>query len=894
MVARGVGATPSQKRSFWGILKHGPPHQINRRPRLRTLLAMAWRETRGSFRHFIFFLGCIALGVGALVGVSGFSAGLEQTIRKEARALMAADLEVRTNRPLSEKGIEQLDALRARGIRWTAVNEMVAMASDPKTGDTQLVELKAVEPGYPFYGRLMTEPVDAIGRLDDQNGALAEEGLLVRLGLHPGDRIRLGRAELTIDGILTKEPDRIAGAFSLGPRLLISQRALDATALVQPGSRVRYRYLLKLPADASATDLAEELKKSFTMEHAEVNAYDDAQPRLRRFLTNLTTYVGLVGLIALLVGGIGVANSVQAFMKERVDTLAILKCVGADSRTLLTIYLLQTLLLGALGSLGGILLGLGVEGLLPDLMSGLLPVQVERSYALLPMARGAAMGLLTALLFALWPLLGLRRIPPARLFRREVSVEPPVRPPVMDGGRPLLGKRLGDRSQWIAGLLILVALVSLSLWQIGSLRIGGVFIGVLALSLLVLAGGTRGVIKLAQHLAPRSLILRQGLANLYRPGSQAATAILSVGIGVTVIVAIVVVEASLMRQIHDNLPTEAPSFFFIDIQRDQRDAFARFFTDRHLPVELTPIARVRLQAVGDQAVSAMKFEGRPDAWYFQREYAVTVQTSLPKGNRIIAGRWWDDGAAREQPLVSVEQEAAQHLGVTVGSTLTFDVQGRAVTATVASLREVNWGSLTTNFFVIFSPGALDETAMTTIATVRIPSSGKAASDTAASEDVTIQRAVVAAFPNVTAVNIRYVLDAIGSVLTRLGRVVRLMALFTVAAGLLVLAGAIATSRYRRLREAVILKTLGATRGVIVRIFAVEYACLGATAGLIGAALASLLAFVLLHFFLDQPWSLEPVRLAAGALGAALLTILTGFLASYRLLGRKPLAVLRQE
>jgi putative ABC transport system permease protein len=866
---------------------HGLPHQINRRPGLRVLLAMAWRETRGSFRHFIFFLGCIALGVGALVGVSGFSAGLEQTIRKEARALMAADVEVRTNRPLGEEGTARLEVLRARGIRWTAVSEMVAMASDPKTGDTQLVELKAVEPGYPFYGQLMTEPADAVRKLTDQNVALAEEGLLVRLGLHPGDRIRLGRAEFTIAGILTKEPDRIAGAFSLGPRLLIAQRALDATALVQPGSRVRYRYLLQLPAGLSATELAKELKPAFSADGADVNAYDDAQPRLRRFLNNLTTYVGLVGMIALFVGGIGVANSVQAFMKERIDTLAILKCVGADSRTLLTIYLLQTVLLGGLGSLVGILLGLGVEGLLPDLMGGLLPVQMERSYALLPMARGAAMGLFTALLFALWPLLGLRRIPPSRLFRREVSVEPPARTPGVDGRRHPLWKRLGDRTQWITALCLLVALASLSLWQIGSLRIGGVFIGVMALSLLVLAGGARGLIKLVHRIAPRStrsLILRQGLANLYRPGSQAATAILSVGVGVTVIVAIAVVEAGLMRQIEDNLPTEAPSFFFIDIQRDQRDAFARFFADRHLPVELTPIARIRLQAVDDQPVSAMKFEGRSDAWYFQREYAVTVQTALPKGNRIVAGRWWDDGASRERPLVSVEQEAAHHLGVTVGSTLTFDVQGRAVTATVASLREVHWGSLSTNFFVIFSPGALDETAMTAIATVRVPPS----------DDLSIQREVVAAFPNVTAINIRHVLDAIGSVLTRLGRVVRLMAIFTVGAGLLVLAGVIATSRYRRLREAVLLKTLGATRGVIVRIFAVEYACLGATAGLIGAVLASLLAFVLLHFFLDVPWRVEPVRLAVGVLGAMLLTTLTGFLATYRLIGRKPLAVLREE
>ena len=841
---------------------------------------MVWRETRGSFRHFLFFLACIALGVGALVGVTGFSAGLEQTIRKEARALIAGDVEVHTNRPLGDDGRNRLEGLRARGIRWTTVSELVAMASNPATGDTQLVELKAVEADYPFYGRLTTEPAEAVGRVHNEGMAVAEEGLLVRLGLHVGDRIRLGRTELTIAGLLTKEPDRIAGAFSLGPRLLISQRTLAATALVQPGSRVRYRYLLQAPAGLSAAELAKELKKAFASEGAEVSAYDDAQPRLRRFLTTLTTYVSLIGLIALLVGGIGVANSVRVFMSERLDTLAILKCVGADSRTLLHIYLLQTLLLGALGSVIGVLLGLAVEGLLPDLAGSLLPVKVERSFALLPMVRGTAMGVLTALLFALWPLLGVRDVPPSRLFRREVSEEALM----PAGGRSLLK----SRSQWLTAGLIVTALAALLLWQIGSLRIGAVFIGVLSVSLILLAVSTRVMITLVRRLAPRSLVLRQGLANLHRPGSQAATAILSVGIGVTVIVAVVVIEASLMRQIQENLPTEAPSFFFIDIQSDQREPFARFFADRHQPVELTPIARARLQAVGDEAVSAMKLEGRPDAWYFQREYALTVQSSLPKGNRVIAGSWWDAGNMADKPLISVEREAASHLGVTVGSTMTFDLQGRVVTATVASLREVNWGSLTTNFFVIFSPGALDETAMTAIATVRIPS------DHAASEDLAVQRAVVAAFPNVTAINIRHVLDAIGSVLTRLGQVVRLMALFTVAAGLLVLGGAIATSRYRRLREAVILKTLGATRGMIIRIFAVEYACLGATAGLIGAALASLLAFVLLHFFLELPWSVEPARLSAGVIGATLLTLLTGFLATFRLLGRKPLAVLRQE
>jgi len=358
-------------------------------------------------------------------------------------------------------------------------------------------------------------------------------------------------------------------------------------------------------------------------------------------------------------------------------------------------------------------------------------------------------------------------------------------------------------------------------------------------------------------------------------------------VGVTVILALVLIERNLLRQITDNVPNEAPSFFFIDVQADQRDAFARLFADRRLPVELTPIVRSRLTAVDGKPVADLIAEketpGRGDAWYLRREYVVTSRETLPAGNRIVSGVWWSDAPTAE-PFVSLEQEAARHLGVDVGSTLTFDAGGRAVTAMVASLREVRWGDFSPNFFIIFSPGALAGLPVTYIATTRVEPA----------METPLQRAVVAAFPNVTAINLRYVLDAISSILERMAAVVQLMAGVTAATGLLVLAGAVAASRYRRTREAVILKTLGGARSVVVRIFAVEYAALGAAAAVAGAALACLLSFVVLHFFLDLPWRFEPAVLLIGGLATVVLTVTVSFLATARVFNRPPLAVLRQE
>ncbi len=832
-------------------------------------LRMAWRETRAAWRHFTYFFICIALGVAALVGVGLFAANMERAILRETRSLMAADVELRTTRPLTPEAEAILRGFDGRGIARMHLSELVAMAA-VRTG-TQLVELKAVEPGYPLYGKLRAEPEQALTTLFAGNNVLAEETLLIRLDLKVGDTLKIGRAEFRITGLLKKEPDRAAGAFSFGPRVLMSRQGLAATQLIQPGSRVTHRHLLKLPETLSPRAVQAELSATFPDKTVRVSTYQEAQPMLRRFLHQLTMYLGLVGLIALMVGGIGVASSVRAFLNEKLETIAVLKAVGAESRTILLVYLTQTLLLGLLGSLAGAALGAGLQIFLPPLMKTWLPIEVEFRFALLPFVRGVAMGLLTTILFALWPLLDVRHVRPNLIFRRDVTEEP---------------SGSAGRSAWIASGLLALALAGLALWQAGSWRAAGLFIGAFIAALGLLQGAAWLVARLARRLPRwRPLAWRQGLANLYRPGSQVKTILVSVGVGVMVILAIHLVERNILWEIGENIPTDAPSFFFIDIQPDQQEAFARLLAERgHAEARLTPLVRSRLWALNGQPIGRENYEEREHGWYFTREYVLTFLKDLPKDNVVAKGDWWNAVESSREPRVSVEEEAARRLGLDLGSTVEFDIQGAKVSGRVASIRKVEWGNMSTNFYFIFEPGALDGAPMTYVATARVDSS----------EEVPLQRAVIAAFPNVSAINIRDVLDSVAQVVDRISLVIRFMAGLSILAGAIVLAGALAATHFRRIYEAMILKAVGATRRAIAQTFAVEYALLGAAAGVIGTALAMVLAWGVGHWILDVKWLFQPEALVWGVGGTIMGTILVGFLSTYRILGQKPLPVLRRE
>ena len=885
------------------------------------LLKMAWRETRASWRHFLYFLVCIAVGVGALVGVSLFGANVERAVTQEARGLLGGDLEIRLSRPISAKGQAVLDILGDRGIATTHVSELVAMAArtdrSTMTGQpVQIIELKAVEPDYPFYGTLRLEPRENLTELLRSDarrcpgqscfGVVVQESLLIRMGLAVGDQLKIGQGLFVITGVVRTEPDRIANAFSLGPRVLMSQEGLRAAELVKLGSRIRERYLLKIPQTMAPEPLLYELRGQLVSESARVSGYRDAQPQLKQFLEQLTRYLGLIGLTALFVGGLGVATSIHAFVREKLTTIAILKTVGADSATVIWTYVLQALLLGLAGSAMGLVIGIMLQQGLPWMIAGFLASDLldqlgfatDMTFAsLVPLGKGLALGLLSTLLFALWPLLTIRDIKPATIFRRDVV---PLAAASDARTRWSSRWRTLDRVKAVTSIGIGVGLALLSVWQAGSWKVGLLFIGAFVGAVLLLGTSAWAVIHLLRR-CPRakSLTLRQALGNIIRPGSQAVSITIAIGIGVMVVTTVSLVELALLRQVGDTRPTSSPTFFFIDIQPDQTEGFIQLLHQRSdgLTPQLTPLVRSRLSALNGQTIKleatteeeehkdkTVEKDERRKKWYLTREYVLSFLDDLPKDNQLVSGEWWKPGQVFTKPLVSIEEDAAKQLGLTVGDSVEFDIQGAAITAEVSSIRKVEWGNFSTNFYMILSPGALDGAPLTYVATVHV----------AAPEEVPLQQAVVTSFPNVTAINIGDVLDSFARVLDRLSLAIRAVALFCVVSGGLVMAAALAATRYRRLYESVILKAMGATRGFIARSFAVEYALLGAIGGLLGSGLASALSWAVLTTVFDLSWSLQPKVLLVGFVLTITVTVIVGFLGTYRILGQSPLSVLRHE
>ena len=887
------------------------------------VLRMAWRETRGAWRHFLYFFACIAIGVGALVGVSLFGTSVDRAVTKEARGLLGGDLEVRLTHPLSLAGQAVLHSMGERGMAFTHVSELVAMAVRVTQGSsvtqatqaTQIIELKAVESTYPLYGAIRLDPAQSLDVLlhpDERRcgghscfGAVVQEPLLIRMRLSIGDQLKIGQAMFLITGIVRTEPDRMANAFSLGPRVMIAQEGLQAAELIKPGSRVRERYLVKMRPGMPVEPLLSELRGRLAADSARVSSYRTAQPQLRQFLDQLSRYLGLIGLTALFIGGLGVGTSIHAFLRDKLRTIAILKAVGADSATVVSMYVVQAILLGCIGSIAGILLGIALQQGLPSLMAGLfvsdlldqLGVSTDLSWSSIgPMMKGATLGLLSTLLFTLWPLLKIREIHPGAIFRRDAeqtTMEHDALP-----SRWWVKWGLADRLNVGTAGGIILGLSALSVWQAGSWSVGLMFLGALLVAITVLFVCARVFVRGLTWLPlPRILSLRYALGNVVRPGGQAAGIMVAIGIGVMVIVTVSLVEQALLHQVQENRPTDAPTFFFIDIQPDQAKEFMSLVDrqpDRAHP-ELTPLVRSRLHAIDGHVVmaeegaekDAKRMEGKEERgkqWYLTREYVLTFLEQLPKGNQLVKGEWWKPGQSFSTPQLSMEEEAAMHLGLTIGSIVEFDIQGATLSARVSSIRKVEWGNFSTNFYMILSPGALEGAPFTYVATVRV----------SPQEEVPLQQAVVASFPNVSAINIGDVLEGFARVLDRLSLAIRAMALFCLLAGGVVMAAALAATRYRRLYESVILKALGATRGLIARAFAIEYALLGAVAGLIGLMLGSVLSGAVLRLVFDLPWSIRPWVLGAGLLLTMLLTLIVGFSSTYRILGQPPLAVLRHE
>jgi putative ABC transport system permease protein len=836
---------------------------------------MAWRDSRSSRRRLLLFSISISLGVAALIAIGLFRASLAQAIDEQARALLGADLVVESSRPFTpeqEKMLRSLGETQAREVRFRT------MAFFPRSGGTRLVYVRALGGAFPFYGQMETKPASAAQSFRNGGEAVPEESLLFQFRSQPGDPIKIGQATFRIAGALTKMPGEASPAASFAPRVYIPLQNLAETDLLKPGSLARYLNFVKF---APNVDVAAEVKKLAPRIEAAGLEYDTVAKRkkdLGRALDNLYRFLNLVGFISLLLGAVGVASAIQAHLQQKMRTAAILRCLGAAGRTTVAVYLLQAMAMGVIGVLAGAALGLTMHGLLPGTLQKFIPFPLPRAIAWTPVWGGMAVGLVVCMLFALPPLLRFRRVSPLLALRAAVDEN--------------LASVRRDFATWLIYFFIAASLSVFAISQAESWSDGLFVAGGLGVAIGVLVGIAQLGIFLMRKLLPQgwSFVLRQGMANLYRPNNRTLLLTLSLGLGTFLLLTIYLTRDVLLTQFRSIDARDQPNIFLFDIQPEQTRAVAQLVRREHLPViQEAPIVTMRLVEVkGRRAADLLKDpQQKIPEWELEREYRSTYRADLSETEKITAGQWIGhfDHHPGERVPVSVEQDIAKDLGLTIGDTLVFDVQGVPIKTRVASLREVDWKRFQTNFFVVFPKGVLENAPTFNVLVSRVPTPAASAR---------LQNAVVAKFPNVSAIDLSSIIQTVDSILTKVALVIRIMSLFTVGTGLIVLGSTIWSGRYQRLKESVLLRTLGASRWQIWKILGAEYLFLGLLGSMTGIvlALAASWALAVFAFQLDYTLSFTPIVLAA--LTVSSFTVMVGLLTSYGVGSAPPLAVLREE
>ena len=854
----------------------------------RSAAKIAAREMRSSRGKFFFVVLSVAIGVAALTGVRGFSSSFRATLLTRARSIMAADVSARMfaqPTPEEQKGLEDI---AADGVEMTPVTELLSMASSPKTLNPLLVSLKAVDPAmYPFYGTVELAPAADLKDVLTADSVVVADDLLVRLHLKVGDELKIGTRQFRIASVVVNEPDRLSGNFAAGPRVLISREGLESSGLLAPGSHAGQRFLFKLPAprdgsampDSAVAGLKDRLEK--LLPESQVIDYRETNPALTQGLDRATNLLSLMSLVALVLGAIGVGMAMRTHLQQRLDTIAIMKSLGASSGQIMKIYLLQTLLLGLLGGVLGVALGVGVQMAFPRLLTGLLHMQTEIHVQARTVMTGLGVGVLTTLLFTLPPLLDIRGVRPILILRRAVeeSDDPFV--------SAIFRKLRNNGAQIAAAVLILAGLAAIAATLSDSAMVGGVFsLGLVTVLAVLLAGAALMLAGLRLFLGRTRLNLpsavRHGLANLYRPGNPSAALLAALGLGVMQIMTVYFVQQAVVRELHISSAPNLPNVFLVDITPKEIDgvrALIKAQPSVTAPAEMLPVVSSRIVEIDGVQADQAKLKNFPKRML--RSISLTWSTAAPAGTNIIAGKWWS--ADEKAPVVAVNERDAERLGVKIGSQITFAAQDSRFTARVVALTKPDGQHVFSRAGFILPPAVL--------AGFPVVWYGGVHADPARVGE--LQRALYNAYPTVTVINVAQALETVRSVVIQITYVIQFLAVFSIFAGIIILASGIAGTRYRRIREVVVLKTLGATRRRIVTVFSIEFAVLGLVAGTIGITFANLIARVLLHrmdviFHWQWGWSV------AALVGTAALTVATGWIASHRILGQKPLEVLREE
>jgi putative ABC transport system permease protein len=861
---------------------------------MRFALTLARRELRSSARRIGVYMLSISLGVMALVAIHGFSADVNRSVEDEAEVMMGANVRIGSNRPFPEPVLELIDSLEEAGQRSARVTNAVSMVLAPRTGLTRLLQVRGVDPGYPFFGTVRTRPEGAWP--PDPAGALVDPAVLTMLDARVGDSLAIGEIIVRIEATV----EDLMGDFGLetavGPRVWIPHERLEAAGLLSFGSLAQYERYLTLPTRAARVEVEERYRPVFERAQVRFTTAESAARRLTRSINYLTRYLGLVGLAALLLGGVGVGSAVHVFVRERRTSVAVLRCIGAGQKSVFSAYLLQAAVLGLAGAIVGVVAGLISQRILPVALAGALPVRVTTRVALEPVLAGLGIGLWVALLFAFLPLLAVRDVPPLAALREDVE-------------RP---RRRFDPLRVLAWSALGATVVILSIYEAPEEDQGLGFAAGLGATIAVLWAAGSLAVALTRRFAPKRAPypIRQGIANLFRPQNQTVAVTLALGFGVFAVGTVLQVETALVRGLALDESHTRPNLVLFDIQPDQdAGVLDALPAGAREGAALVPLVSSRIAAVNgvsaeDLAAGRRVRGGRsPERWTLRREYRNTWRDTIAASETLVEGRWWEAGDRASGPgrpsetaeadgqvirhrvgRISVEADLARDLEVGLGDRITWDVGGRSIETIITSLRIVDWQRFEPNFFVVFEPGVLEDAPHTSVLVTRVDD------PTARAQ---LQTRLVRAYPNVSAVDLTRVQEAIGRVLERVNQALRFLGLFTAAAGVIVLAGALGTSRYQRMRESALLRTLGARRGQVRAVLLAEYVALGTLASVTGLALCVVAAGALMREVFELDYVPHLPSLAALWAGVTALTVIVGIAGSGGLLRRPPLPVLRR-
>lgn len=831
---------------------------------------MAWRDSRRSRSRLFLLVSSIILGVAALVAIQTFSENLQKDINQQAKTMIGADLLIEDNQPFSDEILQLMDSLGGEQSREISFASMIYF---PRSNGTRLVQVRALEGGFPYYGKIETNPLEASDSFQHDVNALVDQTLLLQFDSAPGDSVRVGEVTFAITGSLLRVPGQTGITATAAPPVYIPMAHLDQTGLIQKGSRIRYKRYFKFDEERDVDQILAGIEDRLDLDDVDAETVETTKEDLGESFENLTEFLSFVSFAALLLGCIGVASSVHIYIKEKLNTIAVLRCVGATGDQAFWIYLIQILTMGIIGSIIGAAGGSFLQLVLPIIFSDFLPLEVNLSISWKAIVTGVLIGITISLLFALLPLFGIRKISPFSVLR--AGFEPNTRP-----GWPV----------WLVGFSIFVFIVVFSYLQgIGNwLEALGFTAGLMAafgfLGLLA-----KLVVWLLRKFSPENLnyLFRQSLANLHRPMNQTTILIVSIGLGTALIATMYFIQQLLLSQVSFSSRGDQPNMVLFDIQTEQTDSIRQLAVGHELPIiQEVPIVTIQLMEINgiDKVTATEDSTINHPNWAYNREYRVTYRDHLIDSETLIDGKW-ESRTGPDTIFVSMDEGFAERIGVALGDELLFNVQGAPIKTVLGSTREIDWNRIQTNFLVVFPKGILEEAPQFHVLMTKVPSE-QASAD--------FQRAVVKQFPNISIIDLTLILKTVNTMLDKVAFVIRFMALFSIVTGLIVFISSVVISKFQRIRESVLLRTLGAKRNQVFTINALEYFFLGSLASAAGIVLSLVFTWILAFYNFDSTFVPKPWPLVFLYLGITGITVIIGILNSREVVNKPPLEILRSE